>query len=207
MSAASLSYGLQRCTAGLTGSTRKLRQHMTTCTAGQRPHIQGFSALLHAPFARQHSAGVGVLLARLPLAPEFALAPSQLAEEGLQVVAVVVGAAEDEALVHPASHQALGTMHAFVLKRHRPLRLLVCPAWHQTCTNPSICAGETSSTGAVCKEGVRELTSPIEQDLHQAAAGLAHLPGEQTCWAAPMRECQGRAATQDRAQIKESGHR
>ena len=71
-----------------------------------------------------------------------------------------------------------------------------------------MCWGDIKHWG--CMQGActrADKCSAIEQDLHQAAAGLAHLPGEQTCWAAPMRECQGRAATQDRAQIKESGHR
>ncbi len=69
----------------------------------RKPHLQGLPALVGAAGTCQHAAGVGVLLAALaPAGPPAAAAAAEAVEELLQVVAVKVGAAEDQALLHPA---------------------------------------------------------------------------------------------------------
>lgn len=68
----------------------------TSCTF----HLQRLPPFVHAACARQHTAGVGVLLPRLDFSAEPAAASPQGVEESLQVVAIKVGPAKDQALLH-----------------------------------------------------------------------------------------------------------
>lgn len=74
---------------------------MRQCGTRQMIDLKSFPALISATRAGQDYARVGVLLAAL-LAPGPALPAAQGVEEGLQVVAVKVGPAEYQALLHPA---------------------------------------------------------------------------------------------------------
>ena len=66
-------------------------------------HLQRLPSLVGAAGASKHAAGVWVLFAALaPPGPPAAAAAAEAVKELLQVVAVKVGAAEDQALLHPA---------------------------------------------------------------------------------------------------------
>lgn len=73
------------------------------------PHLQSVAALVGAARPGKHAARVGVLLAALaPPGPPAAVAAPQRAQELFQVVAVEVGAAEYQTLLHPAWTSARG---------------------------------------------------------------------------------------------------